>query len=174
MGAGCLADPGGVSEGLNLGAAVSLPGLAARPWEFVFNGAASTARATRCASGAVRRGGVAGWLVDLRREVRRARPGPETPSRREGARVPSLDALGAKPSPGSASTSRGEPQFRWGRRGRFRVGATTSGPTKLAPTPPSPHTRTPASELRQRQPPARSRPPSPGSPDVRSTLRRHG
>jgi hypothetical protein len=29
---------GGVSEGLALGAPVSLPGLIARPWEFVFNG----------------------------------------------------------------------------------------------------------------------------------------
>ncbi|WP_307082496.1 SCO3933 family regulatory protein [Streptomyces canus] len=29
---------GGVSEGLNLGAPVSLPGLIARPWESVFNG----------------------------------------------------------------------------------------------------------------------------------------
>ncbi|GGS58782.1 hypothetical protein GCM10010238_55080 [Streptomyces griseoviridis] len=28
----------GVSEGLSLGAPVSLPGLAARPWESVFNG----------------------------------------------------------------------------------------------------------------------------------------
>ncbi|MVO86504.1 hypothetical protein GPA10_17480 [Streptomyces sp. p1417] len=40
----------GVSEGLTLGAPVSLPGLVARPWESVFNGQQRHGIAYRCAA----------------------------------------------------------------------------------------------------------------------------